>query len=367
MRQAGVVQVIDGQAAESVANRFNQDADDYEERTGQPFPGMVIDHEHFKHDPDKESVAYGWLMRLANRDGVLFGKIQWTSTGQPAVDGGDYRFFSTEYASKDLQVLNPGQSPQRVRPLRLDGLTLTNEPNNRGCSPITNRGESGNFDTRESYEAAKAENLRHVEANRAAAKDADSQRKAASEGKAAILAPLEAFCQTVQDIMAAATKSGHPMMSLPTAWTYAQVKFPDQFAAAFAADSSADPAAAGRQVIALANRIGALAGQNFNFGWNFVREELPQIFNRMTPAPAGRIRNRDFSRRTERITGQSAKIFNRLVRAESAITGLSDVQATRAIQNRRPGLYGLAHGTMTGSDALRVEPDVWAMVLKDEN
>jgi hypothetical protein len=157
------------------------------------------------------------------------------------------------------------------------------------------------------------------------------------------------------------------MMSLPTAWTYAMAKFPDQYAAAFAADSSADPAVAAHQVTALANRIGALAGQNFNFGWNFVREELPQIFNRMTPAPAARIQNRDFAGRPTRITQQAAKLFNRIVRAEAAVSGLPDVQAARVIRTRHPGLCGLAHGTMTGSDALRVEPNVWAMVLRNEN
>jgi hypothetical protein len=54
------------------------------------------------------------------------------------VDGGDYRFFSTEYDPSDLKVLNPGIS-NRARPSKLDGLTLTNDPNNKGGKPITNR------------------------------------------------------------------------------------------------------------------------------------------------------------------------------------------------------------------------------------
>ena len=93
--EAGVSQVIDNASVASIVNRFNKDADDYEHRTGKPFPGMLIDHEHFKHQTDKESVAYGWLMRLENRNGVPFGQINWTNTGKPAVEGGDYRFFST--------------------------------------------------------------------------------------------------------------------------------------------------------------------------------------------------------------------------------------------------------------------------------
>lgn len=134
-----VIQVIDSAAVTSVVNRFNAEADEYERTTGQPFPGMVIDVEHFKHDPTKESRAYGWLMRLENREGKPFGQVRWTATGKAAVDGGDYRFFSTEYDPPDIQVLNSKGRTIRLRPLRLSGLSLTNMPNNKGGAPITNR------------------------------------------------------------------------------------------------------------------------------------------------------------------------------------------------------------------------------------
>ncbi len=131
--RAGVVQVIDNQAVNSIVANFNREAD-----ATPNFPGMLIDIEHFKHDDDKETRAFGWLMRLRNRGGILEGQIRWTGTGRQAVDGGDYRFFSTEFLQKDLQVLS-NTKPRRVRPLRLDGLTLTNVPNNKGARPITNR------------------------------------------------------------------------------------------------------------------------------------------------------------------------------------------------------------------------------------
>ncbi|MGP8200219.1 MAG: phage protease [Limisphaerales bacterium] len=133
-RRAGVVQVIDDRACEAIVNRFNAEAGEA------GFAGMLIDHEHFKHNEDKETVAYGWLGKLENRADGIYGQIRWTETGRKAVDGGDYRFFSTEYDSKDLTILNSGESPQRVRPMRLDGLTLTNANNNKGQKPITNRG-----------------------------------------------------------------------------------------------------------------------------------------------------------------------------------------------------------------------------------
>jgi phage I-like protein len=143
---AGVVQVIDDAACAAIANRFNEDADAGKLSHGRE---MLIDHEHFKHDQDKETRAYGWLTRLQNRSDGLYGQIRWTGTGKQAVENGDYRFFSTEYDPADLQILNDGKL-RRVRPIRLDGLTLTNEPNNRGQRPITNRAGAeimpGDFD-----------------------------------------------------------------------------------------------------------------------------------------------------------------------------------------------------------------------------
>ena len=140
-RRAGIIQVIDAAACASIVNRFNAEA------AAPGFAGMLIDHEHFKHDEDKETVAYGWLMQLQNRVDGIYGQIRWTDTGKKAVDGGDYRFFSTEYDPQDLNILNRGESgagtsgPRRVRPMRLDGLTLTNANNNKGQKPITNRGK----------------------------------------------------------------------------------------------------------------------------------------------------------------------------------------------------------------------------------
>jgi phage I-like protein len=134
-RAAGVLQVIDETAAGSIVNRFNADA-----QAGRLSHGgeMLVDHEHFKDRDDQETRAYGWLQQLQNRADGIYGRIRWTTTGRAAVDGGDYRFFSTEYDPSDLSVLNDGK-PRRVRPMRLAGLTLTNMNNNKGQKPITNR------------------------------------------------------------------------------------------------------------------------------------------------------------------------------------------------------------------------------------
>ncbi len=125
--RADVVQVIDEKACAAIVENFNREA----AKPG--FPGMLIDQEHFKHDLSKETRAFGWLMRVTNRPDGIYGQIKWTGSGRAAVDQGDYRFFSTEYAAPDLQTVRHGFA----RPLRLHGLTLTNTPNNHGGKPIT--------------------------------------------------------------------------------------------------------------------------------------------------------------------------------------------------------------------------------------
>lgn len=148
----GLVQIIDDEAAQTIVNRFNEDAKAGALRHGNE---MLIDHEHFSDQQDQESRAYGWLQQLQNREDGIYGRIRWTATGRPAVDGGDYRFFSTEYSPQDLKVLNDGKTPRRVRPLRLDGLTLTNMNNNRGQKPITNRRPSEPADKTETNQQHK--------------------------------------------------------------------------------------------------------------------------------------------------------------------------------------------------------------------
>ena len=164
---AGVIQVMDEEAMNSIVEQFNRDAAAGKLRHGTE---MLIDHEHFSDQPDKETRAYGWLVELQSRADGIYGRVRWSKTGKEAVDGGDYRFFSTEYAPADCvecQVASgeglaragqgeangkTGQNASlatrhstlpRVRPLRLDGLTLTNMNNNRGQKPITNRDPSG--------------------------------------------------------------------------------------------------------------------------------------------------------------------------------------------------------------------------------
>lgn len=147
--RSGVVQVIDDKAIRSCADNFNQAATAGALHHGNE---MLVDHEHFKHDEKQETVAYAWMQEAKARPDGIYARNRWTATGKPAVDGGDYRFFSTEYDMEtpgNYEEVAPSEIPadirnkytgmKFIRPLVLTGLTLTNQFNNRGQKPITNR------------------------------------------------------------------------------------------------------------------------------------------------------------------------------------------------------------------------------------
>jgi phage I-like protein len=136
-----VVQVIDEQALDAILNRFSSEA------TAENFAGLLIDYDHFSLDTKKPSEAAGWAMELRNRAGVLESRVRWTGSGRPKVEGGDFRFFSTVYLPSECEVIGNrevnGVAYSVLRPLRLDRLAVTNDPNNKGNAPISNRSPGG--------------------------------------------------------------------------------------------------------------------------------------------------------------------------------------------------------------------------------
>lgn len=141
---AKVVQVIDDKAVESIVNRFNAEAG----KGGEDFPGMRIDKDHLSQSLENPTESLGWNMQLRNRAGIPEAKIDWTALGRPLIESkpGEppvYKFFSTEYDPAQVEKIGTrqvdGKTYAVVRPLRLDGLSLTNDPNNKGAKPISNR------------------------------------------------------------------------------------------------------------------------------------------------------------------------------------------------------------------------------------
>jgi phage I-like protein len=260
-KAAGIVQVIDDVALKSIVEKFQ------EESAPPGFPGLLVDREHFKHDLDKESRAEGWLQELQARPDGLYAKINWTATGQKDVDGADYRFFSTEYDEADCEVLGTeSDGVKRVRPLRLDGLTLTNMPNNRGMKPITNSSRERVLSTQ-----------RHIPQD----------------------AHLQAGAQFGRIVNRIQKESG---CTFDSAWNRARELEPTLFAAmgsnrkqSMATGAKQTDTFKNREIQSAADRIKRLTqaacqayGISFSEAWDTIRKQLPDTFSKMS----GQIQNR---------------------------------------------------------------------------
>jgi hypothetical protein len=124
---SGKTQVLDDVALDTIVESFREDS-------RQPnFPGLLVDFEHFSHDSDKSSEAAGWITGLRREGDRLLAEVDWTEAGEAALRSGRYRLLSPVFTN--LQELGGN----RVRPLRLDGIGLTNQPGIRGLPALANR------------------------------------------------------------------------------------------------------------------------------------------------------------------------------------------------------------------------------------
>lgn len=141
--ESRVVEVIDDKALASILNRFSV-------RAAQPnFGGVLVDKDHFSLDTEKPSEAMGWALELRNRSGIPEARVDWTALGRPLIEAKPgqppaYKYFSTVYdpetgVEKIGTRIVSGQRYTVVRPIELDRLALTNDPNNKGGKPISNR------------------------------------------------------------------------------------------------------------------------------------------------------------------------------------------------------------------------------------
>jgi hypothetical protein len=135
----GALQVIDAEACEAMLGTFNEEA-------RQPnFPGLLVDFDHFSHDPAQPTTAAGWIGALEHRGDGLYAQIRWSDLGHEALTGGRYRLASPVWNRADCdQWTAPapdGRDVVHLRPRRLDRLALTNDPNLPGLAPLSNRAE----------------------------------------------------------------------------------------------------------------------------------------------------------------------------------------------------------------------------------
>lgn len=125
-RISGIIQVIDDFAINEMVARF---------RAENRQPGILLDYDHFSYNPSQRSTAAGWITALMPRSDGLWATVNWSNSGSNSVAGQDYKFVSPTWLPTDIQQLGNN----RARPLRIDRVALTNDPNIWGCAPITNR------------------------------------------------------------------------------------------------------------------------------------------------------------------------------------------------------------------------------------
>lgn len=92
-----------------------------------------IDIEHSTHikGPEGEPApAVGWVLALENRDGEIWGQVEWNPKGQSMVDQKDYAFYSPAFKYNAQGHI-----------ISLSSIGLTNEPN-MDQLPALNREES---------------------------------------------------------------------------------------------------------------------------------------------------------------------------------------------------------------------------------
>ncbi len=117
-KETAIIQVLDKAALEKIAAAFD----------GQ----LLVDYEHFSHRDDKPSEAVGWLEQVELRTDGLWGKIHWSDKGLGDIRGGSYRFISPEFSAFERI------DETRARPLCLCGAGLTNRPNLKTLTPLSN-------------------------------------------------------------------------------------------------------------------------------------------------------------------------------------------------------------------------------------
>lgn len=142
---AGVTQVIDDAALKAQLDFFGR------QKQLKNFAGVLVDYDHNSLDASKSSEAAAWLMDMRIANGRQQFKLRFTDEGLKAVEGGRFRFLSTVYpapSSKLIEKLANG----KVRPLYLDRLGLTNDPNMRDIPALSNSSTTPHADKAEAQQ-----------------------------------------------------------------------------------------------------------------------------------------------------------------------------------------------------------------------
>lgn len=135
--EAGIVQILDDTALDSIMNRLQAD------HGSADAAGLYAGREHFIYDDSKDSEALGWF-KVFNRDndGIWANADGLTDIGREAVKNKRYKFTSFVADPSDLQRVEGN----RYRVMNIETVGFTNMANGKSLlAPISNRGGAFNF------------------------------------------------------------------------------------------------------------------------------------------------------------------------------------------------------------------------------
>jgi hypothetical protein len=362
--EAGIVQLLDDESLDAILANIERDKN----RLGDNWTGLYAGREHFIYDSTQDSAALAWFKDFEKREnGIWANNDGLTPIGADALKNLLYKFTSFVADPADLEkVAGKSEGGWPVyRVLKIETVGFTNLANGKDLlTPITNRGNYGSHGTKEAWESARDKNAKQIEQRKDDTVKANEARRLSQVGEAQELAlpALEQWFKAVKNVQDIGVKHGGVQMNFNWCWAKAKEEHPEIYSAAFGvADAPADEKSAADQVGKLSNRISAESGQGHHFSWNFIRENLPRIFNRML-APAQRVFNRSLETDPTAAGQRASKIFMDLAGAESAIQRFSLSQGMQRVTNRHPGLAALANGKVGLGAAISIEPNLRTLI-----
>jgi len=126
-------------------------------------PKVLVDFEHRSMSADGDTTAAAWIPSLHKRPDGLGCPLEFTDVGDAAVKNKRIRFLSPAF---DVEMID--QANQIVRPMRLISVGLTNRPNLKSLTPLTNREppaggcQTGAHNANEATASSKEENMKGV-------------------------------------------------------------------------------------------------------------------------------------------------------------------------------------------------------------
>jgi phage I-like protein len=127
--QICLVQIVDEAACAAIQNRFEQEAQ------APNFAGLLFDYDHFSCESDQSSEAAAWGEEMQNRADGIYIRPRWAGEGEAKVKSGAFRFLSPVWEPWDCEYIGN----REIRPLHLDRIGVTNDPNMKSIKPLSNR------------------------------------------------------------------------------------------------------------------------------------------------------------------------------------------------------------------------------------